>query len=266
MDAALRARIKREAPAQGISPAENPAPGADVAPTNVQPVAGTNHGATAKAETSAAPDGDRRRRSRREPSSERAFSPLDNYRHKQRLLPRSWRYLILAMTFSLVLAHAVTGRFPGTVSIAALLISLAGVSLMGQVRDRFVSLSAVQQRMMAGLTALLPLFLFGIGIARWAAMDGLPWDAAFAILVSVGAMAATYLRSMPCMILASQAAIWSATLIASSSMLGLSGLLVAGLFASLLSREQLLQQQAEDRENDARERAQTRARDILSDY
>ena len=114
MDAALRARIKREAPAQGISPAENPAPGADVAPTNVQPVAGTNHGATAKAETSAAPNGDRRRRSRREPSSERAFSPLDNYRHKQRLAegliavargPRSSRAPRQTMLRKVVLDH-----------------------------------------------------------------------------------------------------------------------------------------------------------------
>lgn len=251
MDAAIQARIKREAPAQGIAPAPTPAPAPEL---QAVPQAGP------------APDSERRKQSRREASSERAFSPLDSYQHEQRMLPKSWRYLILAMAFSLVLAYVVTGNIPGTLSTTALLLSLGCVSLMAQVRDRFVSRGAVQQRIMAGLLALMPLFLFGLGIARWAAKDGLPWDAAFAILVSVGAMAATYLRRMPGMILAAQAAIWSATLIASSSMLGFSGLLVAGLFASLLSREQLLQQQEEDRERDARERAQTRARDILSDY
>ncbi len=215
-----------------------------------------------------APDGtaERRRGVRREPAPDRAFSPLDEQPATQRILPESWRYLIVSMAFSLLLAYFVTGSLPGFISSLALGASLVGVSLVGRVRDGFVSQSRFQQLIGAAAIALLPLFLFGLGMARWAAQDGLPWDAAFAILVAVGAMAATYLRRMPGMILASQAAIWSATLLISSSLLGTLGLLVASAFAALLSREQLAFEKEQDRKREAQERAQTRARDILSDY
>ncbi len=170
------------------------------------------------------------------------------------------------MAFSLVLAYVVTRALPGPMTIAVLGISLAGVSLVGPGYKRINSSGRGAEILVAGLVAILPLFLFGLGISRWAELDGLNWDAAIAILIGVGTMAATYLRRIPGMILASQAAIWTATLFTTTSLVGLSGLLVAGLFAALLTREQYFEQQREDRERSARERAQTRARDILSDY
>ncbi|TIX50273.1 EAL domain-containing protein [Alteraurantiacibacter aquimixticola] len=209
---------------------------------------------------------ERRRKNRRDPSADRAFQPLEQTIAEGRALPTSWRYLIMAMSFSAVLAFALTRALPGLVTIAALGAALVGVALIRPVRNALREKSGLAIVAALTLVACLPLSLFGFGITRWAVMEGLPWEAALASMISVGAMAATYLRRRPAMILMSQAALWSATLVATQSLLGLAGLLVGGLLASMVSRDQLMRQQEEDQLRAAQERAQTRARDILTDY
>ena len=212
------------------------------------------------------PVAERRKGNRRDKAPDRTFSPLDFDESEAELLPPSWRFVVLAMIFATILSYTLTRAWPGSMALYPLLGSILGAGLLGIFRNRLMRKNGELHRLFAASAAVLPLFAFGFGITAWVKQDGLPWDAAIAILLGVGAISATYLRRHPGMILATQAAIWSAVLVSTSSMLGLAGLLIAGLFASLLTQEQMHEAKKENRLRIAREQAQTRAREILFDY
>ena len=128
-----------------------------------------------------------------------------------------------------------------------------------------------ERRIVAKLFAVLavvvlPMFLFGFRMAVWTVHQGLPWDIAVAALLGVGIIAAVYLRRQPGVIFAGQLAMWSAVALIHQSYSGAITLLAALAVAVLVSREQLHEQRCEDEDRQARDRVQTRARDILRDY
>ena len=112
----------------------------------------------------------------------------------------------------------------------------------------------------------LPPFLFALGMAHWAIHGGLPADAMTAAVAGTSLVAGAYLRRRPALMFAVHLATWTAVTISFSSVAGWGTLTLALLVSVLVSIDQWNEQLRDQRELEAHERAQTRARDILADY
>ncbi len=209
---------------------------------------------------------DRRSKARRIPSADRAFSAPSPSNEQDHWFPRSWPYLILAMLLGTAIAYGISGTLPGAVGTICIAAAIACVTLVGEAH-RILGRRAGLARLFGTLLVVVgPLFLFGLGMTSWVIRDGLPSDVLASVLLCIGAIASVYLRRQPGMIFAAQLAIWSAAVIASGSLPGIAGLGVTTVLAFLVSREQIAEQKREMQFRAAQERAQMRARDILTDY
>ncbi|MBB5732824.1 diguanylate cyclase (GGDEF)-like protein/PAS domain S-box-containing protein [Altererythrobacter atlanticus] len=153
---------------------------------------------------------------------------------------------------------------PWILGMLALSVALAGG--IGFAHDR-LGHQGVKVRMVAVAGFVVtPLFLFGLGMTMWTVNQQLPWDVVLAALLCVGGIASAYLRRQPALIFASQIAIWSAAVFVQQSLAGAVALFVALCVAVPVSREQQREQHDDEVRREARDRMQTRARDILTDY
>src|SRR5690606_23755403 len=118
----------------------------------------------------------------------------------------------------------------------------------------------------AFLGVVAPMFLLGLGITSWIELGGLQWGVGIAALLCVSSIAASYLRRPPGVLCAGKLSAWSAAVIAQGSLAGVATVLVALAVAVLISREQMREQRLAEERRQARDRVQTRARDILADY
>ena len=210
--------------------------------------------------------GDRRVDERREPNAERALSLPPPPRHSDQWIPRRWPYLIAAMVGTIAGCFALSGKAPGFLTTIELVGALICASMVGRAYAT-VPMQGHGARLIAAMVFVLaPLFLFGLGMANWASQDALPWAVTIAMLAGVSGIASVYLRRFPPMIIGGQFAIWSAAVAVELTIGSLTGLLIAGILALLVGREQVVEQQLEEQLQAAQERAQTRARDILADY
>ena len=181
-------------------------------------------------------------------------------------IPARWLYLVVSMVGSIASSVIGTAIYPGWIAaicLGAAIVLASGVGLAHRlVQTRGLWFCLVS----AGLVVVLPLFLFSLGMTLWAIRGGLPWEVAVAALLCVGGVAGVYLRRLPSAVLASQLALWSATVLVHESLAGTATLLVAAAVAMLVSAEQSREQRLEEERRRARDRIQTRARDILADY
>ncbi|MXO87658.1 EAL domain-containing protein [Altererythrobacter aestuarii] len=209
---------------------------------------------------------DRRMTTRRDVQPERALvvtAPQPNF---EELFPHRWPYLVLTLMMAVGVGMVTVGERPGVVTTITLLAAVAIASLVGRAH-RFAGHASQFGRIACTFAVVItPLLLFGFGMTQWAVQGNLPWDVAGAGLLGVGAIAAAYLRRQPGMILAAQFSIWSSAIISGFSLAGIAALLAAAVLAIFVNREQLAEQSSEQQLRAAQERAQTRARDILSDY
>ena len=208
---------------------------------------------------------DRRKGVRREPNPARVsdFAEKD---FANTLLPRNWNYLIAGMLASIAVAIFLSGGLPRQSTLMLFCTSLVTLAVSGSYFSRLPLADRKSRVVAIGLTVVVPSFLFGFGMSRWALADSLPWDAALATLLCVGGIAATLMRRHPATILASQLAIWSAAVLAHGSMSGIAAVIVAACVASVIVREEVIRSREEERVRLARERAQARWRIILSEY
>ena len=214
----------------------------------------------------APPIQDKRRGPRRRAASDRATAVQVGTNTAQNWLPPRWPYLILTMVAALASALVATRTAPNLIISGMLLFAVIGVALVGPAHA-FLARSGTQGRLaITAAVVVLPLFLFGFGVNRWQATGGLPSDVAIAILLCVAGVAAAYLRNQPGVIFAAQIAVWSAAVVAHESLAGAVTMLIALAVAILVSREQYQEHRLEEQRRRARERVQTRARDILADY
>jgi diguanylate cyclase (GGDEF)-like protein len=164
---------------------------------------------------------------------------------------------------SSALGTSILPRLPGAICLGAAIVLACGV----WPAHRLVRTSGLWLRVVAtGVVVVLPLFLFSMGMTLWAIRGGLPWEVAVAALLCVGSVAGVYLRQLPAAIFAAQLALWSATVLVYESLAGTATLLVAAAVATLVNAEQNREQRLEEERSRARDRIQTRARDILADY
>jgi len=220
------------------------------------------------AQESAASSGkdEQRRGPRRRLRSDRAAVLQARSTAGRNWLPPRWPYLILTMLAAIGSGIAATRAIPGGEIVGMLAIAVLGVACVGPAHT-FVAIRSHWSRLAAVLAVVvLPLFLFGLGVIRWTGNGALPWDVAIASLLCVAGVAAAYLRRQPGVIFAAQLSVWSAAVVANASVAGAATIFVALAVAILVSREQIREQRLEEERRRARDRIQTRARDILADY
>jgi len=209
---------------------------------------------------------EQRQGARRAPRSDRALALQSGYAATRNWIPASWAYLTLSMAASVASSVLGTSILPGIYASISLALAIGLACCVRPanrlVRDRGIWVCAVATL----LVVVLPLFLFALGMSVWAMRGGLPWEVAMAALLCVGGVASVYLRRLPATIFASQLALWSATVLVHQSLAGTATLLVAAAMAVFVTGEQDRELKAEDEHHRARERIQTRARDILADY
>jgi diguanylate cyclase (GGDEF)-like protein/PAS domain S-box-containing protein len=209
---------------------------------------------------------ERRQEARREPRADRSLDLPPAPDDHQDWFPRGWPYLIACMLGALAICSLAARAIPGQYPAVLLLLAVAGACCAQPVFDR-VRQRRLAARLLAVLTVVaMPMFLFGLGMAAWAERQGLPWHIAVAAMAGVGMTSAVYLRRQPGVIFAGQLAMWSGAALTYPSFAETALLLVALGVAVLISREQVREQRCEDAEQQARDRVQTRARDILRDY
>jgi diguanylate cyclase (GGDEF)-like protein len=209
---------------------------------------------------------ERRRGARRDSRPDRALTVPQTSTFGRNWIPRRWPYLVLAMMAAVASAMVSTKGLPDLLEALMLGLALVAAAAVGPVHTR-VANRGVGARMAAVLAVVVaPMFLFGLAMTRWAIAGGLPWDVMLASLLCIAGIAAAYLRRQPGVIFAAQLSIWAAAVAALASLAGLVTVLVALAVSILVSREQIREQRLEEERRRARDRVQTRARDILADY
>ena len=209
---------------------------------------------------------ERRQGVRRDITQARAFQPPKAIKVSKDWLPQRWNYLIAVMLICVAGCFFASGTTPDLVAnvlITTALVSIVPISATRGFADRLSGKTKITYCIVA---VALPMFLFGLGLSRWAIIGGLPWNYAVVCLISVSAIAAVYVRQRPALIFAVQIGTWLAVTLSNMSVAGFIALAVCLVLAVLISRDQFELQRTENENRMARERAQTRARDILADY
>ncbi|MCX7677331.1 MAG: EAL domain-containing protein, partial [Alteraurantiacibacter sp.] len=214
-----------------------------------------------------APSGkERRRKARRTPSVARAFAPITRRLATQQPGRGYGPLLVLAMAFSAVAGLILGSEIPGAFVAGCLFAAIAGVAALVKWPLQTSRLANHRAYPIACIAVLLPLLLFGLGIGKLASTTGLTTLAASALLLPVAALSAVYLRLQPGLLLSSQCLLAGGFVLSqpdAGTIAALLGAISLGLVAGI---EQVEWQIKEDRARAAQERAQNRARDILSDY
>jgi diguanylate cyclase (GGDEF)-like protein/PAS domain S-box-containing protein len=208
---------------------------------------------------------DRRVLSRREQSATRAFAPLDADQLQGSLQPLRWYLATVTMALVTLTGGLATMAMPGMTTAGLLLLAL-GISSLVPVIHPWLVQQSTALRAWGELALLgLPMLLFGTAASLWV-QEGMDLIVALAMRVSLGAVAAVSLRSRPGLIVASQWALWASLTLMEPSFLSIGSLIFAGAIALSIGRNEQAEQTREEQMRAAQERAQSRARDILSDY
>ncbi|MGZ3256021.1 MAG: EAL domain-containing protein [Croceibacterium sp.] len=231
-------------------------------------VAPASHEGPAAPITAAKKASDRRQHlARRNPSDDRLSPPVGDTGDDFGILPRSWLYLVAIFPAVVIFNAALSHSLPPKVAIACFVLSLAGIAALPLAR-RIELRPDGGRRRKAGLalSILVPLAFFGLGVVTWYHAGTLPTQAAICMLLAVGTVASAHLRRQAGLIVAGQMALWlpaigMTRLVHAEALIGLGALSVL-----IAIRVQSKLDGAELQRRMARERAQTRARDILADY
>ena len=212
------------------------------------------------------PELERRETERREATMSRNVAPPRQVLAQREFFPRRWPYLILGMVTTLVVALVASGALPSPAAATMLGLSVVMILPVSKAWDYVAGRSVSAKVLGAIAVVIIPLFLYGFGMTRWALETGIGWDGTIAAQLCVSSIAMVYLRRQPGMIFAAQLAIWSAIVIANSSIMGFAGVMFGFVVAVLVTREQLIRQRTEEDVLQAQARIATRAQDILTDY
>jgi len=112
----------------------------------------------------------------------------------------------------------------------------------------------------------LPMFLFGLAIARWSEFVGEQWQNSIGILVIVSSLAAIILNRRVASIIISQVALWFGVAVIAGSRGTFFALAVGSAVGIYTSIRQARADSKAEREDLERKRAQVRAEEILNDF
>ncbi len=221
-------------------------------------------------ETSARPPGDadseRRERARRTAvatrlQKARAATPVG-----ATWLPARWPLLPVTMIVASGISAAGSRNMPPLAAGACLAIAVASTFIRAKAREAEQHLEGPRRFAVAIGAVAGPMLVFALGILLWRTLGALPDMAAIEALLLVSGVAAVYTRRHPVLIFVAQLAVWLPNVITGNSFSGFSGLLLGLAIAAMVSREQIESDHHDELERQARERVQSRARDILAEY
>lgn len=119
---------------------------------------------------------------------------------------------------------------------------------------------------LAGPVIVVPMALYGWAIGHWAAVGGLPWLQAHALLVTITLVASAIQSGRQAGLLAAQVALWAGVTSVMSTLAGVLVTLIGVVVAAVaFAREQQAEQISHARRHDEA-REQARAQEILSDF
>jgi diguanylate cyclase (GGDEF)-like protein/PAS domain S-box-containing protein len=210
---------------------------------------------------------ERRQLARRDPTEDRLSLPEGIVDEPWGLLPRSWHFLIAAIPLGVIFNVALIERWPPLDAGVCFALSFAVICLLPWARriEALPGGNSVRSTLLA-LTVFVPLLLFGMGAIAWARSGQLGLPQTVAMLATLGAVAAAHLRRQAGFIVGGQMALWLPALSLLSWPLALTLVGLGTAAVVIATREQHKLDHKEEQIRQARERAQTRARDILADY
>lgn len=208
---------------------------------------------------------ERRVMSRRELSATRAFAPLDVDQMAAKVPPLRWNLATLTMVLVTMLGGLAVMALP-TVPIIVLLGAAVGISSVVPPIHARLALARSTLRTPGELILLgVPMLLFGLAVSMWV-IQGLDLIVALAMRITLGAVAAVSLRSRPGLIVATQWTLWASLVLMQPGLLSVTALTFVGIVGFWIGRNEQAVLEHEELLRAAQERAQSRARDILSDY
>jgi len=213
-----------------------------------------------------ASDADRRNLARRNPASDRMDVAGSGLREPAAAMPLSWMYVVLATVAAVAGGIALTNGLPPTSASVCFAAALSGQLTFFLVFRKRRRSAGWRHVLLLGLTVLAPMSLFSSGMVQWVQQGGLAPAEAIASLVAVGTVALAHFRRQPGLIFAIQLAAWAPVTLLGTPLIGIAALLIGGIAAALVGRAQAKSDRGVAESRQARERAQTRARDILADY
>ena len=222
--------------------------------------------ATREQEVLASAPDDRRSGTRRRSQKARAFQAPELNPHRDNWLPRRWHYLAGLFVIGLATALGFAEILPDAASMVLFAASVAVVYPHQLARRIASKLESPTKLIFCCFVVGLPNFLFSLALMRWSGPGMLPWEVALGLLVAVSSLAVALLRRKPALIFSVQAGSWCAVLLshATPTVFAIFGCWL--VLATLIGRQEALDQRREFKHRSAQERAQTRARDILADY
>jgi diguanylate cyclase (GGDEF)-like protein/PAS domain S-box-containing protein len=180
----------------------------------------------------------------------------------------TWKYMAPVCAGGLVLNAVATRELPGVLPLVLGLLAIAGAALTPfaqRVEQTRLFVPAQRLALMAALVGM-PMLLFGLAIAIWVHQSDAVWEQSVGILVILGGIASVILNRRVAPLVLSQAGLWLGVALVSASRGAIFatalGLAVALFVAFRQSRADL----AEARAQRERQRAQTRAEEILNDF
>ncbi|MXO71554.1 EAL domain-containing protein [Alteraurantiacibacter buctensis] len=179
--------------------------------------------------------------------------------------PLRWYLATVTMALVALVGGLATMVLPGLMTVSLFLLAL-GLSALVPVVHPWIVQEKPTWRTPGELVLLgLPMLLFGAATSLWV-QEGMDLIVGLAMRVTLGAVAAVSLRSRPGLIVATQWALWASLTLMEPSFLSIGSLVFAGAIAFSIGRNEQAEQTREEQLRAAQERAQSRARDILSDY
>jgi diguanylate cyclase (GGDEF)-like protein len=210
---------------------------------------------------------DRRQLARRDPAEDRLSPPEGRLLEQSSMLPRSCRFLIAAIPAAVLFNVWLTGDVPPLGAGICFLLSFCLVALVPGARHLESRPGGDASRsMLLALTVFVPLVLFGMAAVDWAGSGELGIVRAVEMLVFLGAIAGAHLRRQAGLVIGGQVALWLPALTLLPLPTGLALFWAGAVCVVIATREQWKLDRKDEELRQARERAQTRARDILADY
>ncbi|MXP40913.1 EAL domain-containing protein [Altererythrobacter soli] len=220
---------------------------------------------SALAEPSDARAPERRRGSRRNTSEDR-LPPADCEAEQPTMLPSGWRNLVLALFLAIALNCGLAGQLPPPPAMICFLLAMCGILSLRMARLAELSAEGASRYVPVLLAVLVPMGAFSAGTVLWATNGLLATGEVIATMVAVSTVAAAHFRKHAALILVIQLAAWAPVVVFGLPVAGAAWFAIGGIAAVFVAREQARADSERTQQRQARERAQTRARDILADY
>jgi diguanylate cyclase (GGDEF)-like protein/PAS domain S-box-containing protein len=208
---------------------------------------------------------ERRGAARRNPAEDR-MAVVDPLHEQETMLPSSWRYLVLALSLAIAVNCALAGQLPPPVAMSCFLLAMCGTLSLRPARSAELAAEGSRRYLPVVLAVLVPMASFGSGMVLWATSGGLAPEEAIATIVAVSTVAVAHFRRHAALIFAIQMAVWAPVTLLGAAAAGVVSLAAGAVAAVLVAREQSRLDYRRAKHRQARDRAQTRARDILADY